>query len=400
MKAAAQAAEAAVAAAAGQAPPKSAKARAADVDRESVLVARGPRHKPARTPKRRPKAPPKEQPPAKSARRDGGREPHAAEDAAGPSANAAASPAAAVAAVQPDAFLRSWAWKREHRPDRDRFEKPYVHAMRVPPGAPEPAPQQAAQAQAGAASRRPVPPSRNQPSEDTSAAWDVKLTVEQVTMYQAGVGQRADLYCSPLCSCEASACGLRVSARRRDVTRAARLFLRIALDSAVALQDRRRGLCLHGGSPTATPATLCFMRRSLCSKAPCATRGTPAPAPRCHLRLQVWDSSIVVAKWLERAALESAAAAPAAAAASASPGPSSSAASAAGASCGAASLGQSEPAVASGSTGLGPLLPGRWSLLDLSAGCGLVRRVGQLRTAGRSAHRLPSRPMHTSAHPP
>jgi hypothetical protein len=32
------------------------------------------------------------------------------------------------------AFFRAWAWKREHRPDRDRFHRPYVHALQ-PPGA-------------------------------------------------------------------------------------------------------------------------------------------------------------------------------------------------------------------------------------------------------------------------
>jgi hypothetical protein len=29
------------------------------------------------------------------------------------------------------AFLRSWTWKREHLPDRDRFIKPYKHELRV-----------------------------------------------------------------------------------------------------------------------------------------------------------------------------------------------------------------------------------------------------------------------------
>ncbi|KAI5083978.1 hypothetical protein GOP47_0000147 [Adiantum capillus-veneris] len=28
-------------------------------------------------------------------------------------------------------FLRSWAWKREHRPDKDRFDRPYIHKMVV-----------------------------------------------------------------------------------------------------------------------------------------------------------------------------------------------------------------------------------------------------------------------------
>ncbi|CAM6099596.1 unnamed protein product [Calypogeia fissa] len=37
-------------------------------------------------------------------------------------------------AVQPprssgNSFLKSWAWKREHRPDRDRFELPYKHKL-------------------------------------------------------------------------------------------------------------------------------------------------------------------------------------------------------------------------------------------------------------------------------
>ncbi|GLC42804.1 hypothetical protein PLESTB_001419600 [Pleodorina starrii] len=29
-------------------------------------------------------------------------------------------------------FLQSWAWKREHRPDRDRFQRPYVHSLTLP----------------------------------------------------------------------------------------------------------------------------------------------------------------------------------------------------------------------------------------------------------------------------
>uniref|UniRef100_A0A383VHV1 Uncharacterized protein n=1 Tax=Tetradesmus obliquus TaxID=3088 RepID=A0A383VHV1_TETOB len=29
-------------------------------------------------------------------------------------------------------FYRSWAWKREHRPDKERFHRPYKHAMTVP----------------------------------------------------------------------------------------------------------------------------------------------------------------------------------------------------------------------------------------------------------------------------
>ncbi|KXZ53523.1 hypothetical protein GPECTOR_7g973 [Gonium pectorale] len=43
--------------------------------------------------------------------------------------------------AQPDgrsgvtSFLQSWAWKREHRPDRDRFQRPYVHPLRLPDGA-------------------------------------------------------------------------------------------------------------------------------------------------------------------------------------------------------------------------------------------------------------------------
>ncbi|KAG2497595.1 hypothetical protein HYH03_004341 [Edaphochlamys debaryana] len=31
-------------------------------------------------------------------------------------------------------FLASWAWKREHRPDRDRFQRPYVHPLCLPGG--------------------------------------------------------------------------------------------------------------------------------------------------------------------------------------------------------------------------------------------------------------------------
>lgn len=31
----------------------------------------------------------------------------------------------------PNSFLRSWAWKREHRPDRDRFDRPYHHKINV-----------------------------------------------------------------------------------------------------------------------------------------------------------------------------------------------------------------------------------------------------------------------------
>lgn len=30
-----------------------------------------------------------------------------------------------------NSFLRSWAWKREHRPDKDRFDKPYHHKVVV-----------------------------------------------------------------------------------------------------------------------------------------------------------------------------------------------------------------------------------------------------------------------------
>ncbi|MCO5580127.1 hypothetical protein L7F22_033994 [Adiantum nelumboides] len=30
-----------------------------------------------------------------------------------------------------NSFLRSWAWKREHRPNMDRFDRPYIHKMRV-----------------------------------------------------------------------------------------------------------------------------------------------------------------------------------------------------------------------------------------------------------------------------
>lgn len=29
-------------------------------------------------------------------------------------------------------FLRAWAWKREHRPDKVRFDKPYIHNMVQP----------------------------------------------------------------------------------------------------------------------------------------------------------------------------------------------------------------------------------------------------------------------------
>lgn len=32
----------------------------------------------------------------------------------------------------PNRFLRSWAWKREHRPDKARFQKPYLHRMADP----------------------------------------------------------------------------------------------------------------------------------------------------------------------------------------------------------------------------------------------------------------------------
>lgn len=31
-----------------------------------------------------------------------------------------------------NAFLRSWAWKREHRPDKVRFERPYSHPVSLP----------------------------------------------------------------------------------------------------------------------------------------------------------------------------------------------------------------------------------------------------------------------------
>ncbi|PRW45633.1 hypothetical protein C2E21_5777 [Chlorella sorokiniana] len=31
-------------------------------------------------------------------------------------------------------WLRSWAWKREHRPDKVRFDRPYSHGMRLPDG--------------------------------------------------------------------------------------------------------------------------------------------------------------------------------------------------------------------------------------------------------------------------
>lgn len=29
-------------------------------------------------------------------------------------------------------FLKSWGWKREHRTERERFRKPYIHKMHVP----------------------------------------------------------------------------------------------------------------------------------------------------------------------------------------------------------------------------------------------------------------------------
>ena len=29
-------------------------------------------------------------------------------------------------------FFRAWAWKREHRPDRDRFHRPYKHTLLLP----------------------------------------------------------------------------------------------------------------------------------------------------------------------------------------------------------------------------------------------------------------------------
>ncbi|KAG0619012.1 hypothetical protein M758_4G109100 [Ceratodon purpureus] len=32
---------------------------------------------------------------------------------------------------RPNPFLRSWAWKREHRPDKDRFKNPYHHDITV-----------------------------------------------------------------------------------------------------------------------------------------------------------------------------------------------------------------------------------------------------------------------------
>lgn len=31
-------------------------------------------------------------------------------------------------------WLRAWAWKREHRPDKVRFDRPYLHPMRLPSG--------------------------------------------------------------------------------------------------------------------------------------------------------------------------------------------------------------------------------------------------------------------------
>lgn len=33
-----------------------------------------------------------------------------------------------------NAFLRSWAWKREHQPDRVRFDRPYTHELELPGG--------------------------------------------------------------------------------------------------------------------------------------------------------------------------------------------------------------------------------------------------------------------------
>mgnify|MGYP001811247660 CR=1 FL=1 len=29
-------------------------------------------------------------------------------------------------------FCRAWAWKREHRPDKERFDRPYRHTIQVP----------------------------------------------------------------------------------------------------------------------------------------------------------------------------------------------------------------------------------------------------------------------------
>jgi Lysine methyltransferase len=58
---------------------------------------------------------------------------------------AAAVPTGAIATLEHDthvgetegrdeelrAFLRSWSWKREHRPDRDRFRRPYEHVLQL-----------------------------------------------------------------------------------------------------------------------------------------------------------------------------------------------------------------------------------------------------------------------------
>lgn len=33
-------------------------------------------------------------------------------------------------------FCRAWAWKREHRPDRDRFVRPYLHTLALHAAAP------------------------------------------------------------------------------------------------------------------------------------------------------------------------------------------------------------------------------------------------------------------------
>ncbi|GBF88102.1 hypothetical protein Rsub_00814 [Raphidocelis subcapitata] len=44
-------------------------------------------------------------------------------------------------------FFRAWAWKREHRPDRDRFHRPYKHTLVLPAAAESRKQQQKAQAQ-------------------------------------------------------------------------------------------------------------------------------------------------------------------------------------------------------------------------------------------------------------
>lgn len=36
-------------------------------------------------------------------------------------------------------FCRAWAWKREHRPDKERFDRPYRHTLTLAAPAPPPA---------------------------------------------------------------------------------------------------------------------------------------------------------------------------------------------------------------------------------------------------------------------